>query len=165
MKAFFNLVLTGLAGMLSLQTLAATPPALAPRVTEIIASRCALCHGPQGESASAIYPRLAAQHPDYISKQLKDFRDGRRKSDTMTEMAKDLQDDDIAGLAAFFSGRKAGGRQPGDVDLAAVASIFTSAATTFPEWRPAPRAMVRMASAPSNCRVWRGSIRLTSKSS
>ena len=91
MKAFFNLVLTGLAGMLSLQTLAATPPALAPRVTEIIASRCALCHGPQGESASAIYPRLAAQHPDYISKQLKDFRDGRRKSDTMTEMAKDLQ--------------------------------------------------------------------------
>lgn len=91
-----------------------------PRVAEIIQSRCALCHGAQGESASAIYPRLAAQHPDYLVKQLKDFRDGRRKGDSMTDMAKDLQDDEIVGLAAFFSSRKAGARQPGDSDLAAV---------------------------------------------
>ena len=102
----------------------AAPLALAadpsPRVAEIIASRCALCHGPDGQSASAIYPRLAAQHPDYLAKQLKDFRDGRRKSDTMTDMAKDLSDADVAGLATFFSGKKAGSRQPGDVDFAGV---------------------------------------------
>lgn len=91
-----------------------------PRVAEIIASRCALCHGPDGQSASAVYPRLAAQHPDYLVKQLKDFRDGRRKSDTMTDMAKDLTDADVAGLAAFFAAKKAGSRQPGDVDLAGV---------------------------------------------
>ncbi len=99
-----------------------TPPAAAmsPRVMEIIASRCALCHGMEGQSASAVYPRLAAQHPDYLVKQLKDFRDGRRISETMTDMAKDLLDDDIAGMAAYFSGKQAAVRQPGDADLVAV---------------------------------------------
>ena len=102
-----------------------------PRVAEIIASRCALCHGPEGESASAIYPRLAAQHPDYLKKQLKDFRDGRRKSDTMSDMTKDLKDEDIAALAAFFAGKKAGGRQPGDVDLAGVGKFIFHRGNNF----------------------------------
>ena len=121
MKVFAKLLFAVAAGILPLQLVAApAASAIPPRVAGIIATRCALCHGAQGESASAIYPRLAAQHPDYLNKQLRDFRDGRRKSDTMTEMAKDLQDADIASLAAFFASRKAGGRQPGDVDLAAV---------------------------------------------
>ena len=118
--------------------LLAAPAAAAPagnevsaRVAEIIASRCALCHGPEGESASAIYPRLAAQHPDYLKKQLKDFRDGRRKSDTMSDMAKDLKDEDIAALAAFFAGKKAGGRQPGDVDLAGVGKFIFHRGNNF----------------------------------
>jgi cytochrome c553 len=103
-----------------------TPPAAAmsPRVMEILASRCALCHGMEGQSANAVYPRLAAQHPDYLAKQLKDFRDGRRKSETMADMAKDLQDEDIAGLAAHFSSKRAGSRQPGDVELAAVGQFI-----------------------------------------
>lgn len=90
------------------------------RLADVVASRCALCHGADGRSASPIYPRLAAQHPDYLAKQLKDFRDGRRKSDTMTEMAKDLQDAEIAGLAAFFAAKPAGARQPGDADFVAI---------------------------------------------
>ncbi|BAO28878.1 cytochrome c553 [Sulfuritalea hydrogenivorans sk43H] len=107
--------------MISLHVAAApSGPAVSPRVAEIVASRCALCHGPEGESASAVYPRLAAQHPDYIIKQLKDFRDGRRKSETMTDMVKDLKDDEIAGLAAYFASKKAAARQPGDVDFAGV---------------------------------------------
>jgi cytochrome c553 len=124
MHAPLKLLLAAVAAT-SLQTLAAPPEAaLSPRVMEIIASRCALCHGMDGQSASAVYPRLAAQHPDYLVKQLKDFRDGRRKSDTMTDMAKDLQDEDIAGLAAHFSSKRAGSRQPGDGDLAAVGKFI-----------------------------------------
>ncbi|MCX8017291.1 MAG: cytochrome c4, partial [Rhodocyclaceae bacterium] len=98
----------------------AKPAALPKHVQEIVIGRCALCHGPEGESASAVYPRLAAQHPDYLQKQLRDFRDGRRKSDTMGEMAKDLNDEDIALLARYFASKPAGARQPGDADLAAV---------------------------------------------
>ena len=111
--------------MISVLATAAPPEtAVSPRIAEIIASRCALCHGPEGQSASAVYPRLAAQHPDYIMKQLKDFRDGRRKSDTMEDMVKGLQDEDIAGLAAFFASRKAASRQPGDIDFAAVGKFI-----------------------------------------
>jgi len=110
--------LAGVALTACFSTLAVAEPT--PRVMEIVTTRCALCHGVEGESASAVYPRLAAQHPDYLGKQLRDFRDGRRKSDTMSDMAKDLKDDEIAGLAAYFAGKPAGARQPGDPDFAAV---------------------------------------------
>ena len=68
------------------------------RAEEIVGGRCFLCHGMEGEAASALYPRLAGQHADYIAKQLADFKSGRRKSDTMSDMAKDLRDDEIAAL-------------------------------------------------------------------
>jgi len=61
------------------------------RVKEIVTERCSLCHGVDGEAATSVYPRLAAQNEVYVVKQLKDFRDGRRKG-TMNEMAKDLSD-------------------------------------------------------------------------
>ena len=124
MITWFKSSLMSVGAMFAVQAAAAPAVPSSPRVAEIVASRCALCHGPEGESASAVYPRLAAQHPDYIAKQLKDFRDGRRKSETMAEMAKGLQDEDIAGLAAFFAGRKAASRQPGDVDFAAVGKFI-----------------------------------------
>lgn len=102
-------------------SMVAAPVGAADRpLGSIVDGRCALCHGPDGESASAIYPRLAAQHPEYVIKQLKDFRDGRRKSDTMTEMARDLTDGEIAALAQFFAGKPPKSRRPGDPDLAGV---------------------------------------------
>lgn len=120
-KKFQGSLLMALAGMsVAAMAQSARPVAVPRHVQDIITGRCALCHGPEGESASAVYPRLAAQHPDYLQKQLRDFRDGRRVSDPMSEMAKDLKDDDVAALAAFFASRKAGARQPGDVELANV---------------------------------------------
>ena len=120
MRNMFGLVVGLLPVFLSPGVAAQNPSPPSERVKEIIAGRCAVCHGAEGESASAVYPRLAAQHPDYLAKQLRDFRDGRRKSDTMSGMAADLNDEDILGLAAFFSAKKASARQPGDGDLAAV---------------------------------------------
>jgi cytochrome c553 len=101
------------------------------RIDSLVDSRCALCHGPEGESASAIYPRLAAQHPEYMAKQLTDFRDGRRKSDTMGEMAKDLTNEEISGLASFFGSQPAKSRRPGDIDLAAVGRYIYIRGNTF----------------------------------
>lgn len=102
---------------------AAEPPT---SVVGVIDSRCAVCHGREGESANAIYPRLAAQHPDYMIKQLTDFREGRRKGDAMPEMAKDLTDAQIKDLAAWFSSRPAGSKKPREADLAAMGRyIFT----------------------------------------
>lgn len=101
------------------------------RAKPIIESRCSLCHGMAGESASAIYPRLAAQHPDYLVKQLQDFRDGRRKSDTMSEMAKGLADEEIRELAAWFSTRLPAARRIGDTELAAVGKYIYSKGNRF----------------------------------
>ena len=107
-KMFQASLMMALAAISVAATAQSAGPVAVPRhVQDIITGRCALCHGPEGESASAVYPRLAAQHPDYLQKQLRDFRDGRRVSDPMSEMAKDLKDDDIAALAAFFASRKA----------------------------------------------------------
>jgi cytochrome c553 len=89
------------------------------RVKEIVAERCSLCHGMDGEAATSVYPRLAAQNETYMVKQLKDFRDGRRKG-TMNEMARDLTDEEAAGLAAYFSGKKAQSKRPMDADFATV---------------------------------------------
>jgi len=95
------------------------PAADAKRVKEIVSGRCSLCHGMDGESASPVFPRLAAQHPEYMAKQLKDFREGRRKG-TMNEMAVDLKDDEINGLANYFGAKPAKSKRASEADLAAV---------------------------------------------
>lgn len=120
-------LVASLGTLLAGAALAQSAAAPSARVMEIVESRCILCHGREGESASAVYPRLAAQHPDYLLKQLRDFRAGRRISDTMSGMVSDLKDEEFVGLAAWFGSRKPAFRRAGDPDLAAVGKyIFTS---------------------------------------
>ena len=86
----------------------------------IVEEKCHLCHGKDGEASSAIYPRLAGQNRNYLVKQLKNFRDGKRKSDTMNEMAKGLTDDQIEALAEYFASKPAKTHRVRDKALAAV---------------------------------------------
>jgi len=86
----------------------------------IVKEKCHLCHGEEGEASSAIYPRLAGQNRNYLVKQLKNFRDGKRKSDTMNEMAKGLKDDQIDALADYFSSKPALSHRVRDKEFAAV---------------------------------------------
>ena len=90
------------------------------RAQEISAGRCSLCHGVDGESASALYPRLAGQHHQYIAKQLGDFQSGRRKSDTMSSMAADLAPEEMLALGVFFEQKPTKARTAFDADLVAV---------------------------------------------
>ena len=69
--------------------------------TKIVHDVCQHCHGVDGEGSNIMYPRLAGQHNKYIIKQLQDFRSGERKG-TMNDMAKDLTDNEIVALAAYF---------------------------------------------------------------
>lgn len=86
----------------------------------IVKEKCHLCHGEEGEASSAIYPRLAGQNRNYLVKQLKNFRDGKRKSDTMNEMAAGLEDEQIEALADYFSGKPALSHRVRDKMFAAV---------------------------------------------
>ncbi len=86
----------------------------------IVEEKCHLCHGMEGEASSAIYPRLAGQNKTYLIKQLKNFRDGKRKSDTMNEMARGLTDEQIEALAEYFASKPARTHRVRDKALAAV---------------------------------------------
>ncbi len=71
------------------------------------AAVCSACHGMDGNSVMPLWPSLAGQHEQFISKQLMDFKSGARKDDTMTAMAAPLSDQDVADLAAWYASQKA----------------------------------------------------------
>jgi len=64
--------------------------------------RCTMCHGPQGIS-EANSPNLAGQFASVIYKQLLDFQSGARVSAVMSPMARDLSDQDMRDLAAYYA--------------------------------------------------------------
>ena len=64
---------------------------------------CSACHGADGNSADANFPRLAGQHPDYLAKALRDYKSGDRNNAIMKGFAAALSKKDIENLAAYFS--------------------------------------------------------------
>lgn len=72
--------------------------------------QCGYCHEYDGNSKMAIYPRLAGQTTQYLQKQLRDFRSGKRKG-TMTATAELLSDEDIRIVAGYFSGQPVNNNQ------------------------------------------------------
>lgn len=78
----------------------ATPPS--------IAERCIACHGAQGDQpVSPEIALIAGQNPAYIEQTLREYRTGSRVHAVMQEQAKDLDDAQIAELAAYFASRAA----------------------------------------------------------
>ena len=84
-------------------------------------SRCQECHGPDGSGqgpatgAAGKFAKLAGQYPDYLTKQIRDFRSGVRKHDFMLIMAKSIDETDSADIAAYFASlKKMQGDKSGD---------------------------------------------------
>lgn len=71
------------------------------------AAVCASCHGADGNSGTPAYPKLAQQHPEYLVKQLQEFKAGKRKNPIMQPMAAGLSDEDMKNIAAWASTQKA----------------------------------------------------------
>ena len=76
------------------------------------AMQCAVCHGPNGIAVNPEAPNLAGEAPIYIERQLKAFRSGERKNEQMSIMAKDLSDQDIGDLAAWYAAIKVSAEPP-----------------------------------------------------
>jgi cytochrome c553 len=64
---------------------------------------CAACHGADGNSATADFPRIAGQHADYLAKAMRDYKTGARKDPVMTGFANALTAADIENLSAYFA--------------------------------------------------------------
>lgn len=64
---------------------------------------CAACHGVDGNSTSADYPKLGGQYSDYLAKALRDYKSGARKNPIMAGFAGTLSEQDIENVAAYFA--------------------------------------------------------------
>jgi cytochrome c553 len=71
------------------------------------ARKCDRCHGLNGNSTQPTVPALAAQRMDYLEAILRDYQTGARRNSEMAAMADVLSDDDIKGIAAYYSHEKA----------------------------------------------------------
>jgi cytochrome c553 len=68
---------------------------------------CASCHGADGNSSTPVNPKLAAQHPEYLVKQLQEFKSGKRANAIMSGFAATLSDDDMRNIAYWAAAQKA----------------------------------------------------------
>ena len=68
---------------------------------------CAACHSADGNSLIPANPKLAQQHPEYLIKQLHDFKSGKRANPIMTAFASMLSDDDMRNVAYWLASKKA----------------------------------------------------------
>lgn len=81
---------------------------------------CAACHGADGNSAIPANPRLAQQHPEYLLKQLGEYKSGKRANPVMSGFAAALSDADMRNIAYWLSDQKAKTGFAKDKDLVAL---------------------------------------------
>jgi cytochrome c553 len=109
MKARF--LLLGLLSTIAGAALAATPaPAAKADVAKgqaIATQVCGACHSFDGSRGSPANPILAGQHPEYLVKQLQEYKSGKRNNAIMKGFATTLSDDDMKNVAAFYGSKSA----------------------------------------------------------
>ena len=72
-----------------------------------LAATCQACHVADGNRGTPANPILAGQHPEYLVKQLTEFKAGKRKNAIMQGFAAALSEDDMRQVAAFYAGKTA----------------------------------------------------------
>ena len=68
---------------------------------------CSACHTKDGSRGSPANPIIQGQHPEYLVKQLTEFKSGKRANAIMSGMAATLTDADMKNVAAFYAGKTA----------------------------------------------------------
>ena len=79
-----------------------------PNAGKVKSAMCQGCHGEDGNSAVATFPKLAGQYAAYIQKQIHDFQGGTSRSDPiMSGMAATVTDkQDLLDISAYFASQK-----------------------------------------------------------
>jgi cytochrome c553 len=91
-----------------------------PAKAQPIANRiCAACHGADGNSPLPMNPSLAGQHPEYLFKQLNEFKSGSRNNAVMMGMVAGVSAEDMRNLAAYYAAKKPSETAAKDKDLVA----------------------------------------------
>ena len=92
------------------QAAAPAKPAFKPDLAKgqaIVTQVCEACHTADGTRGAPANPIIAGQHPDYLLKQLQEFKTGKRKNPVMASFAATMSDDDMRHVAAFYGSKSA----------------------------------------------------------
>ena len=84
----------------------ATPAPLEKSAEATVKAVCSACHGADGNSVITLNPKLAGQHPEYLLKQLTNFKEGKRANAVMSGMVANLSPQEMQDLAAYFAKQK-----------------------------------------------------------
>ena len=84
---------------------------------------CLPCHGPDSDAVPSTpgvppFPKLDGQHPEYLVKQLREFKSGKRKNDLMAPILAKLSGKQFSALASHFASQTPTARPGGDAQLA-----------------------------------------------
>lgn len=94
------------APVMAAETAAPAKPDLA-RGQAVATQVCAACHTVDGTRGSPANPILQGQHPEYTTKQLTEFKAGKRKNAVMQGMAAALTEADVKNVSAFYATKAA----------------------------------------------------------
>ncbi|MDB5874954.1 MAG: cytochrome c4 [Ramlibacter sp.] len=135
MKPFASLLMAALLAVPALSAFAAetaahapAPAAAAPATAKPDLAQgsakftavCAACHGADGNSGIPANPKLAQQHPEYLVKQLQEFKAGKRASPVMQGFAAQLSDEEMKNVAYWAGSQMAKAGFAKDKDLVAL---------------------------------------------
>lgn len=110
MKSFAPLLSSLMLIAFAIAPATAAEPAAKPDLAkgqEISTSVCGACHTADGSRGSPANPILQGQHPEYLAKQLVEFKAGKRVNPIMQGMAAPLSDADIKNVTAFYASKQA----------------------------------------------------------
>lgn len=78
---------------------------------------CVACHAADGNSSTPANPKLAQQHPEYLVKQLQEYKSGKRANAIMSGFAGTLSDEDMRNVAYWLASQKATNGAATDAEL------------------------------------------------
>ena len=113
MKSMTKFLIAAFASVLMVGSVVANeaaPKAAKPDLAKgeaIVAGVCAACHAADGNSMIPANPKLAQQHPEYILKQLQEFKSGKRANPVMMGFAAQLSPEDMRNVAYFVASKAA----------------------------------------------------------
>jgi cytochrome c553 len=110
MKALLTLTLAAAFAAHAAAATAAATPAAKPDLAKgqaIATQVCGACHAHDGSRGSPANPIIAGQHPEYLAKQLAEFKAGKRKNAIMSGIATALSEDDMRNVAAYYASKSA----------------------------------------------------------
>ena len=78
---------------------------------------CVACHAADGNSTTPVNPKLAQQHPEYLIKQLQEFKSGKRANAIMAGFSAALSDEDMRNIGYWLAAQKGTPGASTDKDL------------------------------------------------